>query len=124
MAHYQPEQLDPTIGARIREFAIRVYGSLKAFAQAADLHPVQLSKYVQNQGRPGFDVLQRFHAAGMSIDWLLTGRGEWLRERLIHHNPENSFPGVVAFLQGTIQELEEHRKQQTQLPKSNRADFH
>lgn len=67
-----------TVGARLRAFAKQKFGSLKAFGQAVDLSPSQVSDYVSDRYTPGGDLLTRMRALGLSVDWLLTGEGEML----------------------------------------------
>lgn len=103
-----PPAPTPTIGDRIREFAERRYGSLNGFAQAIDMHPVQLSKYALNQSRPGAEILVRFQQAGMSIDWLLSGQSQWLRESLIMQPSGDTIGEILAYLQELTKRLTSH----------------
>ncbi|MEP7217333.1 MAG: helix-turn-helix transcriptional regulator [Bacteroidota bacterium] len=103
---------DPTFGNRIREFAERRYGSINGFAQAIGVHPVQLSKYALNQSRPGTEILLRFHKAGMSIDWLLSGQSQWVREALIVEPSGETIGQITRFLEGMVEYLKQHTNNQ------------
>jgi hypothetical protein len=103
---------EPTIGGRIREFAERRYGSINGFAQAIGMHPVQLSKYALNQSRPGTEILLRFQKAGMSIDWLLSGQSQWVREALILEPSGETIGQITRFLEGMVEYLKQHTNNQ------------
>lgn len=60
---------------RIAQFAKAYYGSKKKFAETLEMTPQGLSAYGDDKRKPGFDVLERFYEAGMSIDWLISGKG-------------------------------------------------
>lgn len=64
-----------TIGERIKAFAVAKYGKLGVFGDAVGMNPQTLSLYANDKRKPGTEILVKFHAAGMSIDWLLTGKG-------------------------------------------------
>jgi hypothetical protein len=63
------------LAERIKIFAERFYGSQTSFAQEIDEHPNCMYRYTNGQTIPGIEKLNKFYDAGMSIDWLLTGKG-------------------------------------------------
>jgi transcriptional regulator with XRE-family HTH domain len=103
-----PSPATPTIGDRIRQFAEHRFGSLNGFAQAIGMHPVQLSKYALNQSKPGAEILVRFQQAGMSIDWLLSGKSQWLRETLVMQPAGDTIGEILAYLQELTTRLTSH----------------
>ncbi len=66
------------IGSRIRYFGVAVFGRIKAFAEAMDMAPPNLHKYMNDEREPGIGILQKMQSLGCSIDWLLSGEGEML----------------------------------------------
>ncbi len=66
------------IGSRIRYFGVAVFGRIKTFAEAMDMAPPNLHKYMNDEREPGIGILQKMQSLGCSIDWLLSGEGEML----------------------------------------------
>ena len=66
------------IGSRIRYFGVAVFGRIKDFAEAMDMAPPNLHKYMNDEREPGIGILQKMQTLGCSIDWLLSGEGEML----------------------------------------------
>jgi transcriptional regulator with XRE-family HTH domain len=64
-----------TLGERILFFIRQFYGSQTKFAEAVDIHMSVLSRYISNKSLPGWEMLQKFHDAGMSLDWLMDEQG-------------------------------------------------
>jgi hypothetical protein len=68
---------------------------------------------VLNQSRPGLEILLRFHAAGMSIDWLLTGHSRWVRETIVHQPVGGETYGAITdYLNGLLDELKKQQNSQ------------
>lgn len=67
-----------TLGDRLAAFAAARFGTMKALAETAGLDQVQMSRYVKGKNTPGAEVLMKLAALELSIDWLLTGRGDML----------------------------------------------
>jgi transcriptional regulator with XRE-family HTH domain len=65
--------INQEIGARIKEYAITNYGSMKAFAKALPMSPAQLSQLVHGRNRPGYKVQEKFRRLGMDVEWAMTG---------------------------------------------------
>jgi hypothetical protein len=61
------------IGPRIKYFAKRCYHTQNKFCEQTGLDATQLSYYIVKGRFPGGEVLARFYAAGMSLDWLFGG---------------------------------------------------
>jgi transcriptional regulator with XRE-family HTH domain len=64
-----------TPGERILFFIRQFYGSQTKFAEYIHIHTSVLSRYISNRSLPGWEMLQKFHDAGMSIDWLMEEQG-------------------------------------------------
>jgi hypothetical protein len=62
---------------RIKLFAIKFYGTQKNFCDEIDENPLNFYRYTKGTCLPGFEKLIKFHKAGMSIDWLMSGRGAY-----------------------------------------------
>lgn len=68
------------LGQRLKRFINRVYGSQKKFADVVGIATPVLSRYIQGTMLPGADYLSKFQEAGLSIDWVLDGKGKMLYE--------------------------------------------
>lgn len=55
---------------------IKFAGVKKIFAEAVKIPPSHLSAYINGGRIPSGDVLKKFAAIGMNINWLLTGEGD------------------------------------------------
>jgi hypothetical protein len=68
--------LDKTaVAARLREFGIRKFGTIRRFANALDLRQSNLSSnYLSGRSLPGAEILIKLDELGCDIVWLLTGR--------------------------------------------------
>lgn len=66
------------IGSRIRYFGVAVFGRVKEFAQAMEMAPPNLHKYMNDEREPGIGFLYKLQKLGCSIDWLISGEGEML----------------------------------------------
>ncbi|MCB0713127.1 MAG: helix-turn-helix transcriptional regulator [Ignavibacteriae bacterium] len=64
-----------TIGERLKFYAKTRHRSVRNFAKVCDIHPSQMSKYVNNVNEPSISALEKIRAAGVSIDWLISGNG-------------------------------------------------
>lgn len=63
------------IGERIRLFGVQMFGRIKDFAEALEMAPPNLQKYMNNEREPGIGILQKLQRLGCSIDWLISGEG-------------------------------------------------
>jgi phage repressor protein C with HTH and peptisase S24 domain len=68
------------VGARIRRFAEKRFGSLKALADRLGMKPQSLNSYVNGRSAPGGAILQRLNELGCDINWLLRGDEAFDRE--------------------------------------------
>jgi transcriptional regulator with XRE-family HTH domain len=59
------------VGARIRVFAKRRYGSYTKLADALGMSPQHLQQYISGKREPGTKMLIRFLRIGCDINWLL-----------------------------------------------------
>ena len=85
-------------GNRIAEFAKLFYGSQKKFAIAIGISPQHLHAYVKKKSRkPGYEILEKFHQSGMSINWLISGTGKMTADNSIGKILEN---GLKEHLEG------------------------
>jgi len=63
-----------TIGDRIRDFGLKKYYSIKKFAEALEVKPPNLQKYLNNKMFPGTPLLLKLESMGCDLNWLLTGK--------------------------------------------------
>lgn len=97
-----PKNLTDGLSKRLSQYITEFYGNKgkSAFSESIGMHQAQLSTYMRdvNPAYPSTDVLARFQAEGMSIDWLLSGRGamRWVGEAFRHHLT----PGLVGPREG------------------------
>ena len=70
-------------------------GNKRAFARAAGIQATVVENVVgARQGKPSFDVMQRICAnANISAEWLLSGKGEMLKNRVPFHRDVASIGG-------------------------------
>lgn len=67
-----------SIGKRLREFAESKYGSIKSLAEAIEVKPPNLQKYLRDEREPGTATLIKLKKVGCDINWLLFGESEML----------------------------------------------
>lgn len=100
-----------------KKFAMRLRSSLgstpkQEFAEALEIWPNQLSRYLNGQ-LPEAPILVRMaKALGVTVDWLLTGHGESSKkgegkERRSGTEPRDGFPLLLTQSWGTL--AREHR---------------
>jgi len=70
---FSEENLRLDIGERIRIFAKRKYGTLRALADAMGIKPQQLQQYISGKREPGTKILRRLLKLGCDINWILGG---------------------------------------------------
>ncbi|MCA1972087.1 MAG: helix-turn-helix domain-containing protein [Caenispirillum sp.] len=64
------------LGTRLST-VVEALGGRSAAAEAADVSPTQITRYTKGRNVPPFDVVARLcAAAGVSMEWVATGRGE------------------------------------------------
>jgi transcriptional regulator with XRE-family HTH domain len=63
------------VGKRIAEFLSKNKMSQKELAESMEVNYSMLNQYVLDNRQPSLDVLKKFYIAGISIDWLITGKG-------------------------------------------------
>jgi len=69
----------PQLGARIKLIIDRL-GTQKDAASLVDLKPVMLGKYIKGDAKPSYYTMVTLaDAAGVSLDWLATGREPMMR---------------------------------------------
>jgi transcriptional regulator with XRE-family HTH domain len=69
-----------TIGIRLKKFIEYISGTQSNFARLIQISPVVLNRYISGKMLPGADVMLKFQKVGLSIDWLLSGKGKMLHE--------------------------------------------
>ncbi len=62
-------------GERIRKFGVFAFSEIKIFAEAMDMKPPNLQKYMRGEREPGLGILQKLQGLGCSIDWVISGEG-------------------------------------------------
>lgn len=80
-----------TFGERIRIFAKKCYGSQKNFAEHINFDYSYLNRIALGKNTPGADILQKFYEAGMSINWLLSGKGSMFADNSVGKQLMESF---------------------------------
>lgn len=73
-----------TINERFEELIKKLYnGNKRAFATTLGISPTVIENVVgKRRGKPSYDVIEKICAnANVSPDWLLTGKGNMLREQ-------------------------------------------
>ena len=68
---FNEEQLNLSIGQRMRIFAKRKYGTLKSLADIMEISPQQLQQYLSGKREPGAKILLKLMKAGCDINWIL-----------------------------------------------------
>lgn len=59
-----------SIGSKIREFGESRYSTIKEFADALDMAPSNLQKYMADEFGVGTKILRRLRALGCDLNWL------------------------------------------------------
>ncbi|MCX7736815.1 MAG: helix-turn-helix domain-containing protein [Candidatus Kapabacteria bacterium] len=62
-------------GDRLKKFINLFYENQITFAEIIDMNKDVLNRYIQNKTFPGQDALIKFQKTGVSLDWLITGKG-------------------------------------------------
>lgn len=85
-----------SIGEKIRQFAVQKFGSIKAFAEAMEMHPSALQQYLSDEHKPGANILVNLARLGCDMNWLLSEgdgkpppREEGFEDRLKQLEAEN-----------------------------------
>lgn len=106
-----------TINDRFNEIIKSLFnGNKRAFAQQVGVSPTVIENVVgTRKGKPSYDVLYKIIAnANISPEWLMTGRGNMLREEppaqaekstIIQNDPKDA--EIIALLKDKIRLLEE-----------------
>ncbi|MEL6311998.1 MAG: hypothetical protein AAFQ17_06500 [Pseudomonadota bacterium] len=72
----------PTEFRHLRDALVERYGSFRGVAEAIDLHPETVRRYLRSN-RPGTEMLVRLAKQGeLSPVWLMLGEGPIMREQL------------------------------------------
>ena len=58
-------------GEKIKAFGKGQFGSVKGLAEAMGMLPQQLSTYISEVKKPGFDVLAKLKGLGCDMNWLI-----------------------------------------------------
>lgn len=90
-----------TAGDRLREFAKEVFGSQTALADAIDMGRSRISDYTSGRRVPGGDVLAKLAAAGLNVNWLLTGEGGMLATGFVHPKDVGDMGEIIGQISGT-----------------------
>lgn len=110
---FDEHQLKKGIGERIRTFAKRKYGTLKALAEAMEISPQQLQQYISGNREPGSRILIKFLRLGCDINWLLGG-SESLESYRIYkletqiRKLQTSLSQIESIATGTIHPHKDH----------------
>lgn len=71
---------DEEIRHRLNDFVRQVFKTQRAFEQAADVPHETAAKWFKKGGPlPDFENLRKCAEQGLSVDWLMTGRGEMMQ---------------------------------------------
>ncbi len=70
---FDNNDLEKSIGERIRIFARKNFGTLKKLAESIDMSPQQLQQYISGNREPGAKILLKLLNTGCDINWLLSG---------------------------------------------------
>lgn len=62
-----------TIGQRMRQWGLSRFGSIKAFSEAIGVSTNNIHKYLNDENKPGADMLIRMNRHGCDLPWLLNG---------------------------------------------------
>lgn len=75
-------------GEKIKTFGKTQFGSVKALAEAMGMLPQQLSTYISEVKKPGFDVLAKLKGLGCDMNWLIDDNNP-IGEFLVIKEPNN-----------------------------------
>src|SRR5512135_3099039 len=64
------------LGARLRYAAETMLGGISGLASIWGVQKEGIYSYFRGDRSPGSDLLSKLHAAGLNINWFLTGEGE------------------------------------------------
>lgn len=80
------ETADP-LGARLKTFVLSRARSVRAYAAKLPVGESLLRRYIAGTVRPGVDFLEKVHADGCNLNWLVDGTGDMIRE-VVTDSPE------------------------------------
>ncbi len=69
-----------SIGNRLREFGLKKFGKLKLLAEALDISPSNLQKYLNDERELTTSHLQKLHELECNVSWLLLGKYESFKQ--------------------------------------------
>ncbi len=97
-----------SLGEKIKEFGLKKFGSLKAFAEAVDKSPPDLSQYLGPNARrdPGAPLLKKLYDLGCDLNWLFADAGDKNTEKKVTY--EDS---TIKVLRIKVDSLETENKQ-------------
>lgn len=61
------------VGKRLRQYGEKHYPSMKAFAEALNIHPVTLNNYLNGNSGLGPKIRHKLIKHGCDVNWLLYG---------------------------------------------------
>jgi transcriptional regulator with XRE-family HTH domain len=68
--------------SKLRSFGESKFGSIRAFAEAMEMKPPSIQKYLSGESMPGFFIMQRLAKHGCDINWLVDEEDERSFEQL------------------------------------------
>jgi len=69
------------LGEKIRFFGDQKFGSIKKYAEALDMKPSSLQKYLNGDREPGTGILKKMLNLGCDINWLLDEDSSLVKEK-------------------------------------------
>jgi len=78
-----------TIGERLNLFALSCYQSQYNFAKYIGISKSYMNRIVNNKVNPGLDILSKFISSGVSVNWLLEGKGSMFANNQTGRNLKN-----------------------------------
>ena len=105
-----------TFGEKLREWGIKNYGSVNAFADALKMSRTSLSRYLNDKTEPGASILKQIRQLGCDMNWLLSDELELnqtkpdkMLDRLLEENRElkNHLINLVNQMYNTLEKDKE-----------------
>lgn len=110
-----------SISERIKEYLFFSKKNTTELAKEINVSQSALNNVVRGASLPGAKILLPLAEQGISIDWLLTGRGEMLKEQVTTTvnkgdiRTSDSYIKEIKYLKKTIERLEDQIKDKQQI---------
>lgn len=118
--------MNDSIGERLRVFAKKKYGTVRALCDALEIKEQTLQPYLSNKSKPGHALQEKLRNLGADIEWLMTGREPSAQSQSLPDNIEDIIKlqdETIELLQSEVrllrEQVDEYRSRVRNLTNNN-----